>query len=320
MLKRINIYILLIPLILLLLLSSGCVKKVEEVILGKEEEQTSEETKNENIETEIKKEDLSPEVIDFIADTYLSHIAEHPDPNEPVELLKLYLEGQELLRHNKIDEATTLFNKAIKEFPKCRHAHAGLAHAMRQRYEKTKDTEDLKIATHKFLEAARIGMKFGTVRYTYHIAVGLAKLEDKATLNKFFEQALVFEDRRYLSCLDYARGLNMLGDPKAEDLFKKAMELRPGENEEARGYYAEWLLDHNREAEVLNIIDSDKDIEYMQFLRGVALEKLGRLDEARKAYEIFIPYSQYEPAPEKYRIKGSKVQEGIFFGVYFEDS
>jgi len=39
-------------------------------------------------------ETLSPEVQRFIADTYLAHIEEYPDPNEPVEVLNLYLEGQ----------------------------------------------------------------------------------------------------------------------------------------------------------------------------------------------------------------------------------
>lgn len=41
--------------------------------------------------------DLQPGVREFIANTYLAHTDEYPDPNEPVELLRLYLEGRQLL-------------------------------------------------------------------------------------------------------------------------------------------------------------------------------------------------------------------------------
>jgi len=81
----------------------------------------------------------------------------------------------------------------------------------------------------------------------------------------------------------------------------------------AVAYYAEWLLDHGREAEVLQVLRTDAHIEYLHFLRGVALERLGRIQEARVEYLQYVEYSAFDPAPSRYRIPGSQVQAGIVF-------
>lgn len=54
-------------------------------------------------------EDLQPGVREFIANTYLAHTSQYPDPNEPVELLRLYLEGRQLLRQGQVEETIALF-------------------------------------------------------------------------------------------------------------------------------------------------------------------------------------------------------------------
>ncbi len=256
---------------------------------------------------------LAPEVQRFIASTYLAHNEEFPDPNEPIEVLSLYLEGQELLRYRQIEKAIALFGQAIQRFPESRHAHAGLGYALWERYKDNNAEKDLRQAVGEFLRAARIGMKFGKVRYTYQIAMGLAHLEDRTSMDRFFKDALAIGDRKYLTTLDYARGLGVLGDPQAEDLFKQAVALQPEGNIDALAYYAEWLLDHNRPADVVALIDSDAHVEYLHFLRGVALERLGKLEEARVAYQIYAPISELDPAPIKYRIAGSRAQENLIF-------
>ncbi|MGB9776013.1 MAG: tetratricopeptide repeat protein [Anaerolineae bacterium] len=255
----------------------------------------------------------SPEVQMFITDTYLAHTEEYPDPNEPVEVLRLYLEGQELLRYRRIGDAIALFEQAIQRFPESRHAHAGLGYAMWQRYKDSGAEEDLRLAIDEFLRAARIGMKFGKVRYTYQIAVGLAQLGDRGSMDQLFREALDVGDRKYLTSLDYARGLGLLGDPRAEAWYKKAIELQPEGNVDAIAYYAEWLLDQGQEERVLQIIPPDEHIEYLHFLKGVALERLGRMPEARGEYLQYIEASALDAAPSRYRISGSKVQEGIVF-------
>jgi len=50
-------------------------------------------------------DELQPGVWEFIANTYLAHAAEFPDPNETVEVLRLYLEGNKLLYEGQINEA-----------------------------------------------------------------------------------------------------------------------------------------------------------------------------------------------------------------------
>lgn len=80
-------------------------------------------------------ETLQPGVRQFIADTYLAHKAEYPDPNETVEALKTYLEGDQLLRDGRVDEATKLFRAGVALYPDSRHVQAGLAWAMQAAYE-----------------------------------------------------------------------------------------------------------------------------------------------------------------------------------------
>jgi hypothetical protein len=89
-------------------------------------------------------------------------------------------------------------------------------------------------------------MKFGKVRYSYQIAVGLAQLGDRTSIDHFFGEALLVGDRKYLTTLDYARGLGLLEDPRTEDWFRQAVALQPEGNIDALAYYAEWLLDHER--------------------------------------------------------------------------
>jgi tetratricopeptide (TPR) repeat protein len=250
--------------------------------------------------------DLQPRVWEFIADNYLSHAAEFPDPNEPVELLRIYLEGQEMLRAGRVDEALALFSPAVARYPHCRHAHAGLGYALWQRYKQSQVENDLRAAVQEFILADGIGMRYGRVHYTYPIAIGLGQLKDLATMDSYFEKVLKEGNEPYLASLDYARGLSLLNDPRAEGWYKKAMAVEPEGVADAVAYYAEWLLDHGREV-------NDIRIQYVHFLKGVALERLGRPEEARREYEHYRKMSVDFPAPAKYRIPGSKTQAGLVF-------
>ncbi|MEA3309739.1 MAG: hypothetical protein U9Q70_09550 [Chloroflexota bacterium] len=246
-------------------------------------------------------------------DTYLAHTTEYPDPNEPVELLRLYLEGRQLLRKGRVEEAIELFTQAVAEYSQCRHAHAGLGAALWQQYEKSQQLDDLGVAVQEFMRAADIGMSYRKVRYTGYLWQGLAQLEDTATIDDLFQRALRVGDNQYLVLMDYARGLAALTDPRAAELFKRAVAAQPAGNVDALAYYAEWLLDHDQQAEVAVLIEPDADVEYLHLLRGVALERMGRLKEARESYQIYAPVNALDPAPAAYRIAGSKVQAGIIF-------
>ena len=148
--------------------------------------------------------DLQPGVREFIANNYLAHATEYPDPNEPVELLRLYLEGRQLLRKGQVEEAVELFTQAVVEYPECRHAHDGLGAALWQRYQSTQAKDNLRSAVGEFVQAAEIGMGYGKVRYTHRIAESLAQLGEAKKVDEFFTRALQVGDRSYLTHLHYA--------------------------------------------------------------------------------------------------------------------
>ena len=257
--------------------------------------------------------DLQPGVREFIAGNYLAHAAEFPDPNEPVEPLRLYLDGVEMLRAGETDEAVTLFKSAVADYPDSRHTHAGLGRALWQRYQQSQVEDDLRAATTEFIRADEIGMKYGRVHYTDSIAIGLGWLKDAAALDSYFEKALKGGNEPYLARLDYARGLSLLEDPRAEKWYEEAMAVEPEGLADAVAYYAEWLLDHGREAEVADLVRDDIRVEYVHFLKGVALERLGRPEEARREYERYRRLNAAFPAPARYRVTGSEAQAGLVF-------
>jgi len=252
-------------------------------------------------------------VREFIADNYLSHAAEYPDPNEPVEVLRLYLEGMQMLRDGKVNEAVTLFKSAVADFPDCRHAHAGLGWALRQKYQDSQAEGDLRAAVQQFILADEIGMRYGRVHYTHPVAIGLGLLQDSVVLDSFFQKALMQGNEPYLASLHYAQGLSLLGDDRAEAWYQQAMAIEPQGVADAVAYYAEWLLDHRREAEVVALVRDDIRVEYTHFLKGVALELLGQQGEARREYARYREMSADFPAPARYRIEGSEAQAGLVF-------
>ena len=262
---------------------------------------------------QLQGEDLQPGVREFIAGNFLSHAADYPDPNEPLEVLKLYLQGIQMLRDGKVNEAVALFKTAVGDYPDCRHAHAGLGRALRQKHQHSQAEDDLRAAVQEFILADEIGMKYGRVHYTRAIAEGLGHLRDSTALDSFFRKALEQGNEPYLASLHYAQGLSLLGDGRAEEWYKKAMAVEPEGVADAVAYYAEWLLDHGREAEVVALVHDDIGVEYTHFLKGVALERLGRQEEARKEYERYREMSADFPAPARYRIEGSKAQAGVVF-------
>lgn len=238
---------------------------------------------------------------------------EDVDPGETPEAMWLYREGRCLMAEGRLEEALAVFSQAVTLQPDSRHGHEGLAVALWQRYVETQSEADLQVSAEQWVRAAEIGMDWGKVRYTHRLAQTLGQLRDAKTLDRLFQRALEIEPMGYVIHVDYAEGLRLLDDPRAEDWYKKAVELQPEGNINAVAYYGEWLLDHRREIEVLTLIAPDAHKEYLHFLRGVALERSGRIDEAKQEYAQYIGFSATFPAPVQYRIEGSEAQTGITF-------
>ena len=113
--------------------------------------------------------------------------------------------------------------------------------------------------------------------------------------------------------LDYALGLSFMDAPHTEVIYQQAIELQPEGNVDAVALYAEWLLDQQREHEVLQLLPSDTQFEYFHFLRGVAYERLEDLVQARSENAEAGAFSQDVPVSDRYRIRESAVQTGIRF-------
>ncbi|HQE93388.1 MAG TPA: tetratricopeptide repeat protein [Anaerolineae bacterium] len=235
------------------------------------------------------------------------------DPNEPVEVIEIYWKGVELMREGRWKEAQSWFTDGILRYPDSRHLHEGLTQVLWYlAIDGAGGSVALEHAAQEVVQAVEIGLKFGKVRHTWLLAQVLGKTSDMATFSRLFEQALAL-DPTFEVVLDYARGLSLLDNPDAEDIYRRAIELQPEGNIDAVAYYGEWLLGHKRADEVLMLIPTNAHAEYLHFLRGVALERLGRLDEAKAEYDQFVTFSVNFPAPNRYRITASKAQAGIQF-------
>lgn len=261
---------------------------------------------------------ISPEVLSFISGTYLAHTEEFPDPKETVPVLEAYLKGNQFLADGKIAPAIALFEKTIARYPDARHAHTGLARAQLYNFRRTKDIAHLSESVQEFSRAAEIGLKFGKVRYTEILAKEWAALGDASAMDLFFERALTIGDRPSTVHLDYARGLRFLGDNRAEQHLKSAVELSPEGNANAIVSYAEFLLDNQREDEAIALIGPNPRPKYLRFLRGVGLERLGKGNEALSEYKEYHDMSQDFPAPLRFRIANSLLQQQIAFALYEE--
>ena len=236
-----------------------------------------------------------------------------PDPNESPEAVARYREARRLIAQGQRDRARTLLEEAAARFPESRHLHQVYAELL---WHESKGTDPalLRQSAAEAVRASELGLRSGRVDYTLtaRLAATLGRTGDRDTLDRIFHQLLA-KDPSSTVYLDYATGLALLGeDPRAEDAFKQATRSDP--NGDAAARYGEWLLDRRREREALEILPQESPVHYIHFLRGVALERLGRTEEAGASYGRYREYSRTFPAPARFRISGSTVQSGIRFG------
>lgn len=260
--------------------------------------------------------ELAPGVGKLIENTYLSHAADFPDPTETVDMLRTYLAANDLRWRGDHAGGLAAFRDAVKRYPNSRHIQAGLGHALMEEYHHTGSESDLKRLLQHTVRASEIGMKHGRVRYTDILALGLAKTKQTKRFEQLFNRAFEIGDMSHVIHLDYARGLAQLGDRRAEEQFQIAIRNQPQGHIDAMTAFGEWLLDRGRNSDVLAVVTAPNNVYYPHFLRGVALERQGKIDQARAEYALYKAFSQEFPAPARYRIDGSSAQQGI----RFEDS
>lgn len=229
------------------------------------------------------------------------------------------------------DSARKLISAKTKH-PASRHLWEGLGWVYRELYQHTEDRAYLREALSALLVAEELGLKHhGTTLQKAHYADAVSDLcsemGDKATLDDYFRRMIeLFPDDEDLP-LYYAISLAKFGDETADSYYQKAVASRQQGKFNAVVYYAEYLLDRQRNEDalhVLQVLDSFEDQAfYPHFLKGVALERLGKLDAAREEYGKYLEFKEpgydpktyngpFMPSP-RYRIPGSKIQGGIPF-------
>jgi hypothetical protein len=241
-----------------------------------------------------------------------------PASPEPEVTPESYWTASDLIVKNDFPAAQAVLEKALAEYPDNYELHMLMSEVRWVFYsEPPHRRAELEAAAHEITKAVEFSLAKGVVDYSLAsmAATTLGQEGDVATIDSLFAEVLA-HDRSYASYLNYARALAAAGDPRAEELFKTAIGAEGDQAPDAKSQYAEWLLRHGRNAEVVALTDSgDAGLSYLSFLRGVALERLGRLDEARKAYEVYAPDAHLLPVSPDFAIPSSSLQKGA--GIEF---
>lgn len=234
------------------------------------------------------------------------------DAEDSPEALAEYEEARRLLGAGQREEARALLAESTAQYPESQRLHQQYAELLWDLSRGT-DRKLLKESGRETALALEAGLRAGSVDYqlTRRLAETLGRTGDRQTFERLFQQALA-RDPSAAVYLDYARGLSLLGDPRAEEAFRQALQLQPGDGDAAAGY-GEWLLDHKRYQQALDVLPGSTPLYYVHFLRGFALEKLKRTEEARQEYAWFRDYGATFPAPGRFRIPRSPAQAGIRF-------
>jgi uncharacterized protein (TIGR02996 family) len=235
-----------------------------------------------------------------------------PDTNEKSQdFVDQYLKARQLMGSGDLAAAESALQRALGQYPDSRHLHQLYAELLWDRSRNGEDKALLRQAADHAVHAAELGLQQGFVdpKLTDQVATYLSALGDRKALDEIFGR-LTAKDSSAFVRQSYASALARLDDPRAEETLRQAAAAQP-DSVDARAAYAEWLLDHGRNEEVLQTIPPTAETGnayYLSFLRGVALERLNRSEEAAREYARFARYSQSFPAPERYRIPDSRVQ------------
>ncbi|MEW6052284.1 MAG: tetratricopeptide repeat protein [Nitrospirota bacterium] len=287
---------------------------------------------------------FSPEVEAFIENTEFVKASNLPDRNESVEALRAYLEEVEKVKHSikrrgfgepidtEGESIVVWLEKSVgrllsmrDKYPESRHLYEGLGRIYRELYYHSQRKEYLEKAADAFTQAEDLGAvhaiegnPFIGMHYVDEMTEVLSIVGDRKRVDKYFSR-LITPTITY-TYLNYAKVLSKLNDPKAEEFFEKVLTIRQDGDINPVVEYAEYLLDRGKNKEALCILQQlnpSEDYSYTYFLKGFALERMGKLKKAEEEYKKYLKFSDTggyrAPLPTKYKIPGSKLQKDIFF-------
>jgi hypothetical protein len=248
------------------------------------------------------------------------------DSNESDEAIKFYKAEMRKFGMRRLDatKERVLVNtlKKVeamrKKYPQSRHLVELSARVEFEAYENTAKKDYLTRSANNYLLAEDLGMKepMGDAHYYDEVALTLSLLGDGDRLDKYYSRVLEKFPLNGDMRLQYANALARLGDNRAEEYYIKSIDMsREGKAIDERFAYAEFLLDKKdpqadkKALEVLEKLDTRLSSQY--FLKGVALERLGKTKEAEVEYKKFKT-SEYKgekrKQPIKYKIPNSSLQ------------
>lgn len=239
------------------------------------------------------------------------------DPNEDAEIAQRYNRVQKLIARGAWRRAQVMLEQGLAKFPESRHLNRLHSDLLWYQSRGGEDAALTKQSGAAAVKAMELALSFGTVDFllTERLAQTLGRTGDETTFEQLFAEALA-RTPHSIARYQYAMGLSRMGSLRAEDAFKKAIKA-PAEGD-AHASYAEWLFDRSRYADALEMLPaSPQKIYYLHFLRGVALERANRTDEAKEAYRQFRDFSAHFPAPARFRIQDSTLQRES--GIHFDD-
>lgn len=238
-----------------------------------------------------------------------------------------YQKARSLIRTGgSLNEAETILQEALAQFPESWNLNGEMAEIYWIRYKDRNGGHSALAAASTYARRGfESGLRFSKVvnyRLLSIASEASARLGDRQTLDTLYQEALLVEPT-FVVYLDYAGGLSILGDPRAEEYFKVALDMTTQQKMAMAAIepYGEWLLDHERYEDVLNLRatgEYEAGIEYLHFLKGYALERLGRTDEARAEYAKYRGFNIVSPAPARFKIEGSPAQQKA--QLQFEES
>ncbi len=260
---------------------------------------------DESIVNSLLSEDYSPEVQQLMANSYLGHQEELPDPGEPAIVLSEYLNFDSHLYVPPSPDQIPTLNQQIQtwqslaqSFPYSRHALVGLARLYDIESSITLNLEMERNATNLYIQASGIAVQNGHIRYTSQIETLMVKLNDAKGLDDAFrpvlsQSASLDPIHYYKAQLDYAQGLSAFGDPKADMYFSQATQMAGVDHTFAADLYAEHLLSGGNPSKAFNMLDtvltSSQRIRTIApvFLRAKAARAAG-FDTASSDSEIAV--------------------------------
>jgi tetratricopeptide (TPR) repeat protein len=234
-----------------------------------------------------------------------------PDPDESLEVIR----GIRELRGSPKEEEG--LKDLARRFPNSRSARSSLAGLHGDQYRRSGDRRLARMALDQYVAAADAGGKFGEFFYTNGIKDYAIESGEPEIAKRWFEKVLAQKPDDYTLNSDYARLLASTKDEKAEKFFRKAIALRSAGDFNPNVYYTEYLLGQQRYTDAIQAseLPIGENSYYIDFLRGYALERLGRGEEAKSFYKNFVEFSADFPAPKRFQIEGSQLQQGILFSA-----